>query len=141
MVDQAMESGQAWGYAPAPEATDIVSIAPSYDLFIGGEFVGPAGGGHFATLNPATEQPLAEGGPGTEPDVDRAVSAAQEAYQGAWGGMPAQERAKYLYRIARVIQERSREFAVLESLDNGKPIKEARDVDVPLAAAHFFYPA
>ena len=139
MVDQALDAGQAWDYAPAPEATDIVSIASSYDLFIGGEFVPPAGGGHFATLNPATEQPLAEVAQATEQDVDRAVRAARDAYQGAWGGLPAQERAKYLYRIARLIQERSREFAVLESLDNGKPIKESRDVDIPLAAAHFFY--
>ncbi len=139
MVDQALDTGQAWDYAPAPEATDIVSIASSYDLFIGGEFVPPAGGGHFATLNPATEQPLAEVAQATEQDVDRAVRAARDAYQGAWGGLPAQERAKYLYRIARLIQERSREFAVLESLDNGKPIKESRDVDIPLAAAHFFY--
>ena len=139
MVDQALDTGQAWDYAPAPEATDIVSIASSYDLFIGGEFVPPAGGGHFATLNPATEQPLAEVAQATEQDVDRAVRAARDAYQGAWGGLPAQERAKYLYRIARLLQERSREFAVLESLDNGKPIKESRDVDIPLAAAHFFY--
>ncbi|HEY2130292.1 MAG TPA: aldehyde dehydrogenase family protein [Streptosporangiaceae bacterium] len=139
MVDQALDTGQAWDYAPAPEATDIVSIASSYDLFIGGEFVPPAGGGHFATLNPATEQPLAEVAQATERDVDRAVRAARDAYQGAWGVLPAQERAKYLYRIARLIQERSREFAVLESLDNGKPIKESRDVDIPLAAAHFFY--
>ncbi len=139
MVDQALDTGQAWDYAPAPEATDIVSIAPSYDLFIGGKFVPPARGGHFATLNPATEQPLAEVAQATEQDVDRAVGAARDAYQGAWGGMPAQERAKYLYRVARVLQERSREFAVLESLDNGKPIKESRDVDIPLAAAHFFY--
>ena len=139
MVDQALDTGQAWDYAPAPEATDIVSIAPSYDLFIGGKFVPPARGGHFATLNPATEQPLAEVAQATEQDVDRAVGAARDAYQGTWGGMPAQERAKYLYRVARVLQERSREFAVLESLDNGKPIKESRDVDIPLAAAHFFY--
>ncbi len=139
MVDQALDASQVWDYAPAPESTSIVSIAPSYDLFIGGEFVQPAGGGHFATLNPATEQPLAEVSQATQPDVDRAVGAARDAYQGAWGSQPGRERAKYLYRIARVIQERSREFAVLESLDNGKPIKESRDVDIPLAAAHFFY--
>ena len=139
MVDQALDTGQAWDYAPAPESTDIVSIAPSYDLFIGGEFVPPAGGGHFATLNPATEQPLAEVAQATDQDVDRAVAVARDAYQGAWGAMPGRERAKYLYRVARVLQERSREFAVLESLDNGKPIRESRDVDIPLAAAHFFY--
>jgi aldehyde dehydrogenase (NAD+) len=129
----------AWEYAPAPESTGIVSIAPSYGLFIGGEFVEPATGSHFATLNPATEEPLAEVAQAGEQDVDRAVAAARAAYDGAWGSLPGRERAKYLYRIARVIQERSREFAVLESLDNGKPIKESRDVDVPLAAAHFFY--
>jgi aldehyde dehydrogenase (NAD+) len=139
MVDQVVDASQGWDYAPAPESTDIVSIAPSYGLFIGGEFVQPAGGGHFATLNPATEQPLAEVAQATEPDVDRAVGAARDAYQGAWGSLPGRERAKYLYRIARIIQERSREFAVLESLDNGKPIRESRDVDIPLAAAHFFY--
>ena len=139
MADQVLDAGRGWDYAPAPESTDIVSIAPSYDLFIGGEFVPPAGGGHFATLNPATEQPLAEVAQATDQDVDRAVAVARDAYQGAWGAMPGRERAKYLYRVARVLQERSREFAVLESLDNGKPIRESRDVDIPLAAAHFFY--
>ena len=132
-------AGPAWEYAPAPESTAIVSIAPSYGLFIGGEFAAAASGGHFSTLNPATEEPLAEVAQAGGPDVDRAVAAARTAYDGAWGALPGRERAKYLYRIARVIQERSREFAVLESLDNGKPIKESRDVDVPLAAAHFFY--
>jgi aldehyde dehydrogenase (NAD+) len=132
-------AGPAWEYAPAPESTGIVSIAPSYGLFIGGEFAAAASGGHFSTLNPATEEPLAEVAQAGGPDVDRAVAAARAAYDGAWGALPGRERAKYLYRIARVIQERSREFAVLESLDNGKPIKESRDVDVPLAAAHFFY--
>jgi aldehyde dehydrogenase (NAD+) len=132
-------AGQAWDYAPAPESRDIVSISPSYGLFIGGEFVPPASGGRFATLNPATEEPLAEVAQAGPEDVDRAVQAARAAYDGAWGALPGRERAKYLYRIARVIQERAREFAVLESLDNGKPIKESRDVDIPLAAAHFFY--
>ena len=130
-----------WDYAPAPESPDVVSISPRYGLFIGGEFVPPADGGHFRTLNPATEQPLAEVAQAGPPDVDRAVAAARDAYAGAWGAMPGRDRAKYLYRIARVIQERAREFAVLESLDNGKPIRESRDVDVPLAAAHFFYHA
>jgi aldehyde dehydrogenase (NAD+) len=128
-----------WDYAPAPESADVVSIAPRYGLFIGGEFVPPADGGSFATLNPATEEPLAEVAQAGPPDVDRAVAAARRAYEGPWGATPGRDRAKYLYRIARVIQERSREFAVLESLDNGKPIRESRDVDVPLAAAHFFY--
>jgi aldehyde dehydrogenase (NAD+) len=130
-----------WDYAPAPESADVVAIADRYGLFLGGEFTPPAGGVHFATLNPATEQPLAEVAQAGPEDVDRAVAAARDAYGGAWGALPGRERAKYLYRIARVIQERAREFAVLESLDNGKPIKESRDVDVPLAAAHFFYHA
>jgi aldehyde dehydrogenase (NAD+) len=128
-----------WDYAPAPESADVVSIAPRYGLFIGGEFVPPADGGYFATLNPATEEPLAEVAQAGQPDVDRAVAAARDAYEGTWGATPGRDRAKYLYRIARVIQERAREFAVLESLDNGKPIRESRDVDIPLAAAHFFY--
>jgi aldehyde dehydrogenase (NAD+) len=128
-----------WDYAPAPESTDIVSIAPRYGLFIGGEFVSPAADQYFATLNPATEEPLTEVAQAGEQDVDRAVAAARAAYQGSWGATPGRDRAKYLYRIARVIQERAREFAVLESLDNGKPIRESRDVDIPLAAAHFFY--
>jgi aldehyde dehydrogenase (NAD+) len=128
-----------WDYAPAPESAGVVSIAPRYGLFIGGEFVPPADGGYFATLNPATEEPLAEVAQAGPPDVDRAVAAARDAYEGPWGATPGRDRAKYLYRIARVIQERAREFAVLESLDNGKPIRESRDVDIPLAAAHFFY--
>jgi aldehyde dehydrogenase (NAD+) len=128
-----------WDYAPAPESAGVVSIAPRYGLFIGGEFVPPADGGYFTTLNPATEEPLAEVAQAGPPDVDRAVAAARDAYEGPWGATPGRDRAKYLYRIARVIQERAREFAVLESLDNGKPIRESRDVDIPLAAAHFFY--
>src|SRR6202046_3144241 len=128
-----------WDYAPAPESTDIVSIAPRYGLFVGGEFVPPATDQYFATLNPATEEPLAEVAQAGEEDVDRAVPAARAAYEGPWGATAGRDRAKYLYRIARVIQERAREFAVLESLDNGKPIRESRDVDIPLAAAHFFY--
>jgi aldehyde dehydrogenase (NAD+) len=128
-------------YADAPESTAIVSVADRYELFIGGEFVEPRSGKHFATINPATEARLAtvaEAGPA---DIDAAVRAARRAYDGGWGVMPGRQRAKYLYRIARVLQERAREFAVLESLNGGKPIKESRDVDVPLAAAHFFYHA
>ena len=139
MVATSPRAAPDWDYAPAPESADIVSIAPRYGLFIGGEFVPPAGDQYFATLNPATEEPLAEVAQAGQQDVDRAVAAARWAYDGAWGATPGRERAKYLYRIARVIQERAREFAVLESLDNGKPIRESRDVDVPLAAAHFFY--
>jgi aldehyde dehydrogenase (NAD+) len=128
-----------WAYAPAPQATDVVRIAPENGLFIGGEFVPAADGRQFATVNPATEEPLAQVAEAGQADVDRAVAAASTAYEQVWRPMPGRERAKYLYRIARIIQERAREFAVLESLDNGKPIRESRDVDVPLAAAHFFY--
>ena len=126
-------------YAPAPESRSVVTIRPSYGLFIGGEFVDPTDGSAFKTVNPASEEVLAEvsaAGPG---DVARAVAAAGRAQRDVWGPMPGKERAKYLYRIARVVQERARELAVLETLDNGKPIRESRDVDVPLVAAHFFY--
>jgi acyl-CoA reductase-like NAD-dependent aldehyde dehydrogenase len=124
-------------YAPAPESRAIVDIKPSYGLFIDGEFVSGTGGS-FKTVNPATEESLAEIAEASEADVDAAVRAARRAFRG-WSRMPGAERAKYLFRIARIIQERSRELAVLESIDNGKPIKESRDVDVPLVAAHFFY--
>ncbi|GII03062.1 aldehyde dehydrogenase family protein [Planobispora takensis] len=124
-------------YAPAPESRDIVDIKPSYGLFIDGEFVDGTGA-PFKTINPATEETLAEVATASGEDVDRAVRAARKAF-GVWSAMPGSERAKYLFRIARIIQERSRELAVLETLDNGKPIREARDVDLPLVAAHFFY--
>ncbi len=133
--------GADWEYASAPESRDIVSIQSEYGLFLDGEFVAPRSGEHFATINPASEEPLASVAQAGQEDVDRAVASAREAHERSWGTMPGRERAKYLYRIARAIQERAREFAVLESLDNGKPIKESRDVDVPLAAAHFFYHA
>jgi aldehyde dehydrogenase (NAD+) len=127
-------------YAPAPESTAIVDIRPSYGLFIGGEFVDAAGdSGRFKTVNPATEEPLAEIVDAGPSDVDRAVAAARTAYDRVWSRMPGKDRAKYLFRIARLIQERGRELAVLESIDNGKPIRESRDVDIPLVAAHFFY--
>ncbi len=133
--------GTDWEYAPAPESREIVTIQPEYNLFVDGEFVPPASGESFTTLNPASEEPLARVAQAGEADVNRAVAAARKAFETSWGRLPGRERAKYLYRIARAIQERAREFAVLESLDNGKPIKESRDVDVPLAAAHFFYHA
>ncbi len=117
----------------------MVNLRPSYGLFIDGEFVSPVDGGHFKTENPSSQEVLAEVGSAGPADVDRAVSAARRAQEEVWGPMPGRERAKYLFRVARIIQERSRELAVLETLDNGKPIKESRDVDVPLAAAHFFY--
>jgi len=134
-------AGGSWEYAPAPEARDIVTIRREYGLFLAGEFVPPAAGESFTTLNPASEEPLAQVAAAGAADVDRAVTAARDAFERTWGQLPGRERAKYLYRIARAIAERAREFAVLESLDNGKPIKESRDVDVPLAAAHFFYHA
>jgi aldehyde dehydrogenase (NAD+) len=136
----AAEPGEpGWQYAPAPESRDVVSIEPEYGLFVAGDFRPAADGGTFATINPATEEPLAQVAAAGQADVDAAVAAARSAYEQVWGPMPGSERSKYLYRIARQLQERAREFAVLESLDNGKPIKESRDVDIPLAAAHFFY--
>ncbi|MGW6790296.1 aldehyde dehydrogenase family protein [Streptomyces chartreusis] len=125
-------------YAPAPESRSIVDIAPSYGLFIDGEFVEAADGKVFKTVSPSTEEVLAEIAQAGEADVDRAVQAARKAFE-KWSALPGSERAKYLFRIARIIQERSRELAVLETLDNGKPIKETRDADLPLVAAHFFY--
>ena len=127
-----------WDYAPAPESPDHVRLRDSYGLFIDGEFVDPADGTRVASLNPATEEPVAEvafAGPG---DLRRAVEAANRAQPG-WAALSGLERGKYLFRIARLIQERARELAVVESLDGGKPIRESRDVDVPLAAAHFFH--
>src|SRR6202789_1899848 len=126
-------------YAPAPESRDVVALKESYGLFIDGDFVPGQGDGVFKTISPATEEVLAEITEASPADVDRAVSAARRAYERTWSVMPGRERAKYLFRIARIIQERARELAVLESLDNGKPIRESRDVDIPLAAAHFFY--
>ncbi|HET9558071.1 MAG TPA: aldehyde dehydrogenase family protein [Actinomycetota bacterium] len=128
-------------YAPAPEATDHVKLRADHGLLIGGRWVEPLSGKLFKTINPATEEVLAEVAEAGEEDVDAAVKAARAAYAKVWGRMPGAERAKYLYRIARILQERAREFAVLETMNGGKPIKESRDVDVPLAAAHFFYHA
>ncbi|MGG2458364.1 aldehyde dehydrogenase family protein [Streptomyces sp. RGM 3693] len=125
-------------YAPAPESRSVVDLASSYGLFIDGEFTEGAGGGLRKTVSPATEEVLAEYTQGTADDVDRAVKAARAAFE-KWSALPGTERAKYLFRIARIIQERSRELAVLETLDNGKPIRESRDADLPLVAAHFFY--
>ncbi|HEY6014430.1 MAG TPA: aldehyde dehydrogenase family protein, partial [Candidatus Limnocylindrales bacterium] len=133
--------GQAipWEYAPAPEARDLVTLKERYGLFVNGRFVPASDGGTFATVDPATEEQLAVVARATTADVDRAVRAARRAQSRSWGRLSGKERAKYLFRIARILQERSREFAVLESMDSGKPIKESRDVDVPLAAAHFWY--
>ncbi|MFI8369154.1 aldehyde dehydrogenase family protein [Streptomyces sp. NPDC085466] len=125
-------------YAPAPESRAVVDIAPSYGLFIDGEFTDAADGKVFKTVSPSSEEVLSEIAQAGEADVDRAVKAARKAFE-KWSALPGSERAKYLFRIARIIQERSRELAVLETLDNGKPIKETRDADLPLVAAHFFY--
>ncbi len=128
----------AFEYAPAPESRSIVDLAPSYGHFIDGQFESSADGGVFKSVNPATEEVLAEVASAGPADVDRAVAAARRAFA-SWSALPGAERAKHLFRIARIVQERSRELAVLESLDNGKPIRESRDVDLPLVAAHFFY--
>ena len=139
LKDRRLNFGDKWDYAPAPEDSKNYVIAPRHELFINGKFVAPHSGAYFESLNPATEQKLTEIAAADETDVDHAVKAARRAYDKVWGKMPARERAKYLYRIARIIQEKSRELAVLETIDGGKPIKESRDIDLPLVAAHFFY--
>ena len=134
-----METTMTFEYAPAPESRAIVTIKPKYGHFIAGKFV--AGSKHFPTINPANEEVLSQIALAGKADVDAAVKAARKAYTNTWSKMSGKERGKYLYRIARIMQERAREFAVLETLDNGKPIRESRDTDIPLAAAHFFYHA
>jgi len=134
-----METTMTFEYAPAPESRAIVTIKPKYGHFIGGKFV--AGSKHFPTINPATEEVLSQVALAGKAEVDAAVKAARKAYTTTWSKMSGKERGKYLFRIARIMQERAREFAVLETLDNGKPIRESRDTDIPLAAAHFFYHA
>ena len=137
-MSDAIQPSVPWEYAPAPESTALVTLEDSYGLFVNGEFVEPKSGKRFVTINPATEEPLARIAEAGAEDVALAVEAARDASDG-WRALPGSERAKYLYRIARQLQERSREFAVLESMNGGKPIKESRDIDIPLAAAHFFY--
>ena len=131
--------GDLWQYDPAPETADP-RLKSRYDLFIGGKFVAPKSGKYFDSINPANEKVLAEIALANQADVDAAYQAAQKAF-GAWSKVPGSERGKYLYRIARLIQDRAREFAVAETMDGGKPIKESRDFDVPMTAAHFFYHA
>ena len=128
----------SWDYAPAPESTDIVSIDATYGFYIAGEFVEPSSGEYIKTINPATEEVLAAVPVAGTSDVDRAVGAAQKAFE-TWSALRPSDRAKYVFRLARLIQERARELAVLETMNGGKPIRESRDVDIPLAAAHFFY--
>ncbi len=127
-----------WKYAPAPESIDHIEIKAKYDLFIGGKFVKPNSKKYFKSINPATEEVVCEIAEANEKDVDEAVKAARKAFP-AWSKIGGKERGKYIYRIARLIQERAREFSVIESIDGGKPIRESRDIDIPLAAAHFFY--
>lgn len=128
-----------WQYAPAPESTAHVQIDKQYELFINGKFTPPRQRKYFVTSNPATEEKLARIALADKSDINRAVRAARKAYEDVWSPMPAKERAKYIFRIARALQERAREFSVIETLDGGKPIRESRDIDIPLAAAHFFY--
>ncbi len=137
--ERRLNFGDKWNYAPAPEDSKNYAIAPQHELFIGGKLVKPKSGKYFPSINPATEEKLTEIAAANEKDVDSAVKSARRAYEKVWSKMPGRERGKYLYRIARIIQEKSRELAVLETMDGGKTIKESRDVDLPLVAAHFFY--
>ena len=141
LKERRLNFGSKWDFAPAPEESKNYVIAPQHELFIDGKFVAPSTGKYFDSINPATEEKLTEIALGNDQDVDRAVKAARRAYDKVWGKMPGRERGKYLFRIARIIQEKMRELAVLESMDGGKPIKETRDVDLPIVAAHFFYHA
>jgi len=134
-----LKFNSTWGYAPAPESTGHIKLKDRYDIFINGKFVKPSSGKYFETINPATESKLAEVAEANAADVDKAVKSARNAYDKFWRKMPGKERAKYIYRISRMIQERAREFSVIETLDGGKTIRESRDIDVPLAANHFFY--
>lgn len=132
-------SAEAWNYAPAPEDASFIKLKPSYDLFIDGKFTPPSSKKYFDTINPASEKVLAKIAFADAKDVDKAVRSADRAYQKVWSKLHPRERGKYIYRIARAIQEKSREFAVIESLDGGKPIRESKTIDIPLSAAHFFY--
>lgn len=136
-----MPNSISWDLVAAPESTDHIKLDRQYGLFIDGQFVDSESQEKFSSINPATEKPLAELSEASQTDVDRAVKAARKAYTKTWSKMPGRERGKYIFRIARLIQERARELAVLETLDGGKPIRESRDIDIPLAAAHFFYHA
>lgn len=128
-----------WKYADAPESTDHIDIKEQYELFIGGKFIAPEKERYFNSINPASEEVISTFGEATQQDVDKAVKAARKAFNKRWTTISAAERGKYIFRIARLIQERAKEFAVIESMDGGKPIRESRDVDIPLAAAYFFY--
>ena len=136
-----MTKKQIWDYSPAPESTDHIQLKDQYDLFINGEFIPAVDGKYFDTINPSNEKKIAEVAEAGKADIEKAVAFAQKAYEKTWSKMHPKERGKYIYRIARLLQERAREFSVIETMDGGKPIRESRDVDVPLAAAHFFYHA
>src|SRR5881398_1440873 len=137
--ERKLNFGDRWSYAPAPEANNYIQLRKRYQHYINGKFVAPHSGKHFPSINPATEEQLAEIAEGDAYDVDLAVKAARAAYKNVWSKLPGRERGKYLYRIARLVQEKARELAIIESMDGGKTIKESRDVDLPLVAAHFFY--
>ncbi len=134
-----MNKAQTWEYSPAPESTDHIQLKDRYDLFINGEFVPGVEGRYFDTINPSNEEKIAEVAEAGKADIDKAVSSARKAYDKTWSKMPPKERGKYIFRIARLVQESAREFSVIESMDGGKPIRESRDIDVPLSSAHFFY--
>ncbi len=138
-ADLKLDFASFWEYSPAPESSEHVKIDDRYNHFINGEFVEPVKGRYMKSVNPATEEIICEFAEGTSEDVDKAVKAARKAYEKTWSKLTGKERGKYIFRIARMIQERARELAIIESIDGGKPIRESRDVDVPLAAAHFFY--
>lgn len=139
MKKHTIDFSSTWDLAPAPESTSHFKLKEKYDLFINGEFVAPKSGKYFDTINPANEKVLAKVAEANEEDVDLAVKAARKAYETVWSKLSGKERGKYIYRIARILQERAREFAVIETLNGGKAIRESRDIDIPLAAAHFFY--
>jgi aldehyde dehydrogenase (NAD+) len=128
-----------WSYSPAPESADHIQINKKNDLFIDGKFIPSKKGNYFETINPANEEKLADVAEADQSDVDKAVKAARTAYDKVWSKMDPAERGKYIYRIARLIQERAREFSIIETMDGGKPIRESRDIDIPLVSAHFFY--
>lgn len=138
-VENATVTATSWNYAPAPESTDHINLKSQYDLFINGKFVKPSSKKYVDTVSPSTEKKLAEVAEANEKDIDLAVKAARNAYDKTWCKISGKERAKYIYRIARLMQERAREFAVIETMDGGKPIRESRDIDIPLACNHFFY--
>jgi len=139
MKSKKTEDSTSWLYSPSPESTSHIHLKESYDLYINGKWEKPSSGKYFDSINPANEKHLAKIAHADQTDVDKAVKAARNAYKNVWSKLPGSERTKYIYRIARIMQERARELAVIETLDGGKPIRESRDIDIPLACNHFFY--